>query len=93
MALRVGPIPPKCNVSNHGIANRYSSEWFPYSVAKYHTKFIFCYTKLKNCYSQSGKLGGREVKTSALVSTKREVVGSNPARVACEVFSQTLGKH
>ena len=26
-------------------------------------------------------------------TSKQEVVGSNPARVACEVFSQTLGKH
>ena len=27
------------------------------------------------------------------LTSKQEVVGSNPARVACEVFSQTLGKH
>ena len=26
-------------------------------------------------------------------ASRQEVVGSNPARVACEVFSQTLGKH
>ena len=38
--------------------------------------------------SSSGKLGGREVCTS-----KQEVVGSNPDRVACGFFSQTLGKH
>ena len=55
------------------------------------------YNRRTRCYgilagqSSLGKLGGREVKTSALVSS--EVVGSNPARITCEVFPQTLGKH
>ena len=46
--------------------------------------------------SSSGKLGGREFKTSALycstTTSKQEVVGSNPARVACEVFSTDTRK-
>ena len=39
-------------------------------------------------YLPQARITHREVKTSARV--KREVVGSNPVRVACEVFSQTL---